>query len=356
MRKFYLAVLYTGCAAWGSLAVRLGDERKLDNRFSSGTVRSNESWDGCTADQHVDTIGADVSLKGKVVLITGGDKGLGFSTAQALYARGATVVITSLSKAKGVLAAGSLGADVKAYHLDLGSLKGVRDFAEEYHKDFGEVGLDILINNAGISGNDGDFTTVDGYEGVFQVNYLGHFLLTELLMPALRNGHGRVINVASGMANMACSKADCLKDFSSLPPVEVGPDQTQYGLSKWLMIQHAAELAEREASNGVKAFSVCPGLVDTDMTRPYPSLKKSCVGPGAQSPCPYTVDQGSVITVYAALVADQPGWYRRWKQCTAGAVEMHGFTESMRPELYQKSRTWAGLLQVQSQSQSESQS
>merc|ERR1711871_537321 len=116
-----------------------------------------------------------------------------------------------------------VGGNVVGMVLDLSSFQSVRNFTRQFLKDYNV--LNYLINNAGMSGLDShgqphSHQTEDGFEEVFQVNYLGHFLLTELLLPLLRQNHGfspsRIVNTASYEEYRACSMLnasdDCFKD------------------------------------------------------------------------------------------------------------------------------------------------
>jgi len=287
-----------------------------------------------------DDFAARFNLSGKVAIVTGGDSGLGFATAESLARQGATVVIAGHNAEKSEAAARNLsaatGADVWSSPLDLSSFKNVRAFAHKFLQDF------------------------NGFEQVFQVNYLGHFLLTELLLPALRKSRpSRVVHVASEAHKMACLEAGfsarwnpfprCAKDFTYIPPpVMTKPNTSLYGFSKLMMIEHAAELSAREAKSGVTAYSLCPGLVVTDMTKANPDIFKACNATGPahfdQKPCPYNPQQGAAVITYAALGDAQPGlWYQRRLGCKAGTVERSGFTDAMRPELYSRSQKMVGL-------------
>merc|ERR1712232_253979 len=83
---------------------------------------------------------------------------------------------------------------------------------------------------------------------------------------------------------------------------------------------------------------------NTNMTRHEKNTFKYCLVPGLQKPCPYTPPQGAAVVAYCAVGDAQPGsWYKRRAGCTVGTVAMSGFTESMRPELYRRSRQWVGL-------------
>jgi len=256
------------------------------------------------------------------------------------------------------------GAYVQSSPLDLSSFKNVRAFANKFLEDF-HGNLHLLINDAGISHEIvSGGKTVDGFEQVFQVNYLGHFLLTELLLPALRKSRpSRIVHVASEAHKMACLMAGfsaswnpfprCAKDFTYIPPpVMTKPNTSLYGFSKLMMIEHAAELSAREAKSGVTAYSLCPGLVVTDMTKANPEIFKVCNDTHSafvQKPCPYNAQQGAAVITYAALGDALPGlWYQRRLGCKAGIVERSGFTDAMRPELYIRSQKMVGVQPLQS--------
>lgn len=322
----------------------------------------------CSELETADDFAARFNLSGKVAIVTGGDSGLGFATAEALARQGADVVIAGHNAEKSEAAARNLsaatGAYVRSSPLDLASFKNVHAFADKFLQDF-NGNLHLLINDAGMSHETvSGGKTEDGFEQVFQVNYLGHFLLTELLLPALRKSRpSRVVHVASEAHKIACAKAGfsakwnpfprCAKDFTYIPPpVMTKPNTSLYGFSKLMMIEHAAELSAREANSGVTAYSLCPGLVVTDMTKEDPDIFKICNATFSkfdQRPCPYNAQQGAAVITYAALGDVQPGlWYQRRLGCKAGTVERSGFTDAMRPELYIRSQKMVGLQPSQS--------
>merc|ERR1712190_130040 len=128
----------------------------------------------------------------------------------------------------------------------------------------------------------GSYQTKDGFESVFETDYLGHFLLTELLLPTLRSSHpARVVNVASSAHETACAAEcapeDCFKDWTYIPtpvsnctpPRFIQPPFTTYGAAKFFNIMHAKALAQREVKHGVEAFSINPGFVATEATFPH---------------------------------------------------------------------------------------
>jgi NAD(P)-dependent dehydrogenase (short-subunit alcohol dehydrogenase family) len=329
----------------------------------------------CGALETSDSVASAFNLSTKVIIVTGGDSGLGFATATSMAKMGATVIIATHNLAKGEKAAQEIvnatGGVVYGYSLDLASFASVRAFAQKFTDEFHSK-LDILFNNAGISGGtSADVLTSDGFEEVFQVNYLGPFLLTELLLPALRASNGRIVNTASTAHQAACQWAglenDCLKDWTNIPPQPVsgrqpwykgGIPKTLYGVSKFMQIMHAQELAVRESSNGVTAFSLCPGYVDTGMTSRgswwVQELTKKLICIPAefklhQAACPYSAQQGAAVLAYAGLEAPSEtsgAWYTRYSGCHPGTIMMNGFTAAMRPELYNKSLKWVGIKQT----------
>ncbi len=141
-----------------------------------------------------------IDLSGKTALVTGGASGIGHATACALSAAGADVIVADLDgdKADAVIApflAGNPSAKMRFARLDLGSLKSVRLFAGDFTAQV--PALDILVNNAGIMACPQGYTA-DGHELQFGINFLGHYLLTRLLEPALVKRPGaRIVTVAS---------------------------------------------------------------------------------------------------------------------------------------------------------------
>jgi retinol dehydrogenase-13 len=324
-----------------------------------GVCSGIASGTSCSESETANDLAASFNLAGKVAIVTGGDSGLGFAAAESLARQGATVVVAGHSAKKSEIAAEQLrnttSADVRALPLDLASFANVRAFVDRFLKAFDK--LHYLINDAGIGHAMGSGAkTEDGFEQVFQVNYLGHFLLTELLLPSLRKSSpSRVVNVASVMHMDACHQAgfpsDCAKDFTYIPPpMTTVPNNTIYGFSKLMMIEHAAELNAREAAAGVTAYSLCPGLVVTGMTKDHPEIFQMCklYGPAFQKPCPYNAQQGAAVIAYAALGDLKPGlWYERRAGCSASSITPHGFTDAMRPDLYIRSQKMVGLMRSQ---------
>src|ERR1700723_3744286 len=127
-------------------------------------------------------------LTGKTFIVTGATSGLGKATANALAHAGAHVVLAVRNPAKGRAVAKGIAADTEVRELDLSSLSSVRAFASSWQEP-----IDVLINNAGIM-QVPEARTPDGFELQFGTNHLGHFALTNLLLPQIR---GRIVTLSS---------------------------------------------------------------------------------------------------------------------------------------------------------------
>ncbi|XP_078347257.1 retinol dehydrogenase 12-like [Oculina patagonica] len=212
-----------------------------------------------------------VSMKGKTVIITGANTGLGKQTALELARRQARVILACRSLERGQKAAEEIrskvkGAEVVVKSLDLSSLESVRKFAEEILKE--EARLDVLINNAGLSMDPPTPKTQDGFEIHYGVNHLGHFLLTNLLLDLLeKSAPSRIVVVASSLAKFARIDFDNIhgeksKDVIGRRDHKTGP----YAQSKLANMLFAHELNKR-LPDGVTVNSLCPGLCWTELFR-----------------------------------------------------------------------------------------
>lgn len=206
-----------------------------------------------------------VRLDGKTVIITGANTGIGKETAIDLASRGARVIIGCRSKARGEQAVADIAREsgndnIYLKLIDLSSFKSVREFANDVLKT--EERLDILINNAGMFM--GPFQkTEDGFESHFQVNHLGHFLLTQMLIELLKkSAPSRIINVSS----MAHSLAKQF-DFEDIGKEEGYSPSFSYAISKLANIVHAQELSKRFSIENVTSYSLHPGCVLTEIDR-----------------------------------------------------------------------------------------
>jgi NAD(P)-dependent dehydrogenase (short-subunit alcohol dehydrogenase family) len=140
------------------------------------------------------------SQKGKTVIITGANSGIGFYTALGLAKLGATVIVAGRNKERiddaiQAIEKETITGTVSPGIIDLSSLNSVRKFANEFNMTYAK--LDILINNAGVM-MPPESKTKEGFELQFGVNFLGHFLLTDLLYNKLKSTqNSRVVTISS---------------------------------------------------------------------------------------------------------------------------------------------------------------
>jgi NAD(P)-dependent dehydrogenase (short-subunit alcohol dehydrogenase family) len=208
--------------------------------------------------------------QGRLAVVTGANTGLGFETAQALAARGASVVLAVRNVEKGKqaaarIAAAAPGATVTVQELDLSSLDSVRAAAAELRA--GHPGIDLLICNAGVMYPPKQ-TTGDGFELQFGTNHLGHFALTGLLLEQMLPVPGsRVVTVSSvGHRIRARVNFDDLQWERSYSRVRA------YGQSKLANLMFTYELQRRLSGAGTTiAVAAHPGFAATELMRHTPA-------------------------------------------------------------------------------------
>lgn len=238
------------------------------------------------------------SIEDKVVLITGGNSGIGKATAAELARRGASVTITARDPAKGADAADEIraatGAEVAVGILDLSSLDSVRAFSAEFASDHQRI--DVLVNNAGtMAGRRRE--TPDGFEWTFGVNYLGPFLLTNLLMPLLvGSAPSRVITVSS--ENYRTAKKGL--NFNDLQMEDGFSPSKAYAASKMANILFTVELDRRFSSSGVTARALHPGVVATSFGKGPDGSKMMGLLMSGLKPFLRKPEQGAATSVYLA--------------------------------------------------------
>lgn len=241
------------------------------------------------------------SQRGKIVIITGANSGIGYETALELAKKDATVVLVcrdllAADKAKNEILGIYPKAQITTMGIDLSSLKSVRDFADHFRKTFDR--LDLLINNAGIMMSPYK-ETEDGFENQLATNFIGHFALTGLLIPLLLNTpNSRVITLSSLSYKWAAINFDDLhfkKGYSK---------KKAYGQSKRACLVFAYELNRRLVASGASTISLAahPGLSKTNLDRYFPALIRPLGYLFLQSP-----KKGALPTLYAALQKDLKG-------------------------------------------------
>jgi NAD(P)-dependent dehydrogenase (short-subunit alcohol dehydrogenase family) len=191
------------------------------------------------------------SFAGRTVIVTGANSGLGLVTARELARVGAKTILAVRNTAKGDEAAATITGDVEVRKLDLQDLASVRAFAD------GVDGADVLINNAGIMAVP-YAQTVDGFESQIGTNHLGHFALTNLLLPKVTE---RVVTVSSMMHLGYISLKDL--NWKSRPYSA----WLAYGQSKLANLLFTSELQRRidAAGSTVKSHATHPGYSATNL-------------------------------------------------------------------------------------------
>lgn len=150
--------------------------------------------------------------------------------------------------------------------LDLSSLQSVREFATEFTAKYKEI--NYLINNAGIMALPQYKTSTDGYELQFAVNHIGHFYLTNLLLPTIIKSKGRIV-VLSSVAHRRSSfdEYDSFLNTNDAPSATNYNPWLNYGISKTSNIFFSRELYRRYGDQGITTCSLHPGWVDTELAR-----------------------------------------------------------------------------------------
>ena len=197
-------------------------------------------------------------LKGKTVLVTGANRGIGKETAIELARRGARVILADVQGGEETaidIRERSGNNNVVFYHLDLASLALVRQFAAKVLEE--EPKIDILVNNAGVMVSVFSHKrTKDGFELTFGVNHLGHYLLTNLLLDRLKESPAaRIVNVSSYLYRYGSIHFDDLNLESScfLPGLQA------YSQSKLANLLFSRALAKRLQGSQVTVNAVNPG-------------------------------------------------------------------------------------------------
>lgn len=245
-------------------------------------------------------------LKGKMVIVTGGASGIGFSASEVLASRGADLVMAVRNTAKGEKAAERIRAkqaasSVTVMHLDLGDLASVKQFATEFSSRFDR--LDLLINNAGVMVP--PYTkTKDGFELQFGTNHLGHFALTAHLLPmVMATPLSRIVTVSSIAARRAkinFANLDGSKGYSPMP---------FYRQSKLSNLLFAIELQNRLERAGSSAISVAchPGISVTNLLSRGSGKETGAVMKWIMGIVAQPADRGALPTLYAATHPDLRG-------------------------------------------------
>jgi len=278
------------------------------------------------------------SIRDKVCVVTGATAGIGYVTALELARRGAHVVLTARTLAKGQPVAEAIrtatgNQRVDVHPLELDDLAKVRASAAALLER--GLPLHVLINNAGLAGQRG--RTADGFEMHFGVNHLGPFLFTALLRERLvASAPVRIVNVASKAHFDAKQGIDFEAQRRSTPSLTGLPE---YAVSKLANVLFTRELARRLAGSGVTAYSLHPGVVATDVWRAIPApvawiMKRFMISP----------EQGAATTLYCATdpaLAGTSGRY--YDECRERTPSRVAQDDALAAELWKRSEQMVGL-------------
>lgn len=244
-----------------------------------------------------------IDLKGKIAIVTGGYSGIGLETTRVLANAGATVIVPVRTLEKGREALKDL-PNVELDTMDLMDPASIDAFAERFLET--NRSLHMLINSAGIMAPPLR-RDARGYESQFSTNHLGHFQLTARLWPALKQANGaRVVAVSSRGHRLGGV------DFDDPNFEHKKYDKWKgYAQSKTANILFALELDKRGKEDGVRAFSVHPGLIpDTNLGRdlskeefgPKPILDEDGKPVSNEQPAEFkTIAQGAATSVWCAV-------------------------------------------------------
>jgi NAD(P)-dependent dehydrogenase (short-subunit alcohol dehydrogenase family) len=232
-------------------------------------------------------------------MITGANSGIGKAAARQFALMGATTVLVCRDQSKGLRARDEIRSvsgnqSVELFLCDLSSLDSVRALARDYQEKHDK--LHVLVNNAAVvEGN--RIVTKEGLEEVFVVNYLSHFLLTNLLLDTLKASRpARIVNVTSSVHARI--------DFDNLQ-MENGYNAIKsYGQSKLAQILFTEELAEKLEGSGVTVNCVHPGAVRTNL-----GDEGGLVGIGIRLLRPFYMnpDKGAEALVFVSTSPDVEG-------------------------------------------------
>lgn len=273
--------------------------------WSWGASSSN-SISGFGSSSSAELVTQHIDASRLTAIVTGGTSGIGNETVRILALRGAQVVIAARNVAAGIETKEAILKEIPkarllVLELDLGSLQSVRKFVFSF-KSKG-LPLNMLINNGGIMGCPFELSS-DGIELQFATNYLGHFLLTNLLLDKMKSTaqetgiEGRIVNVSSILHKFTYNsgiRMHKINEKSGYSPYRA------YAQSKLAMILHTNELARRltQEKANVTANSVHPGAIKTNITRyinPVAAIVVSMSSFAFKS-----VAQGAATQCYVAL-------------------------------------------------------
>lgn len=290
------------------------------------------------------------SQTGRIMIVTGANTGLGYENAKTLAVKGAKVImacrnIEKANAAKEKIIKQVPKGDLEVMEVDLSSLTLVRAFANNYQSKYDR--LDVLINNAGVMMP--PYTkTEDGFELQFAANYLGHFLLTGLLLDTIiKSPNSRIVTLSSLVHKNGRINFDDLQSEKKYSA------QDAYGQSKLACLMFTYELQrrlEKAGHNDTISTGSHPGIATTELSRHMPKLVYTLLKYTLAPFLTHTPSEGAKPTILAAIGEAKGGDYfgptgfgeMKGRPGKAKSTEM-ARNEDLASKLWKKSEELVGL-------------
>ena len=272
-----------------------------------------------------------LDLTGHVALVTGCTSGIGYETMRVLALRGVHVIGTGRTMEKAQKACESVDGMTTPVALELSDFQTVVDCVASIRSL--ELVPDIVVCNAGIN-TFGDLELIGGIERIFRVNFLGHFVLVNQLLPMMKANGGRIVHVGSRSGYLQAPAVGI--DFDNLRGEGEFSSGEAYGRSKLANALFSFALARRLEDSNITSNVLHPGLVKTNIGRTAPALIKGAFklfgGLIAKTP-----EQGAATQIFVATsptLAGVTGAY--FEDCNPVIVDgpHHMYNEAMGEKLW----------------------
>lgn len=283
-------------------------------------------------------------LNGKTVIVTGANSGIGKAAATEFARRGARLILACRDEAEGRATAEEMRKETGSINivfmkLDLASFKSIRAFVDKFNEK--EEKLHMLVNNAGVMMAPEE-KSEDKFELQFAVNYLGMFLLTELLLDKLKaSAPSRIVNTTAAAANLGQINFDNINLKGEYTP---GKACAQ---SKFAVLLYTLHLADRLKDTDVTVNVVNPGVVNSNAHRHMPFKTSTFI---RYSFAPFiwflmkTNEDGAQTTIFCVTAEELEGVRGKlYKDCQEKEVEQSMKDEELQQLLYKFSKEWTKL-------------